>query len=196
VLEYYTGILFLTTNRVGDFDEAFASRIHMSLHYPKLDLKKTEDVFKVNFDLIRAKFALQERQLFLDEDSILKFAREHWTNNAGDDKQGRRWNGRQIRNACQTVLAMAEFEALGRKLDASIEPAKAVFLKLSHFQTIETAYDEFAIYLGDVYGMDMDERAAEAGVRADEGDESRGKKKKPKKSNQGQTAAQAKNADE
>lgn len=29
VLEYYAGILFLTTNRVGTFDEAFKSRIHM-----------------------------------------------------------------------------------------------------------------------------------------------------------------------
>lgn len=36
VLEYYAGILFLTTNRIGGFDEAFASRIHMSLHYPQL----------------------------------------------------------------------------------------------------------------------------------------------------------------
>ena len=34
VLEYYAGILFLTTNRIGDFDEAFTSRIHMRLFYP------------------------------------------------------------------------------------------------------------------------------------------------------------------
>ncbi|RSL94940.1 hypothetical protein CDV31_014115 [Fusarium ambrosium] len=41
VLEYYTGILFPTTNRIDDFDEAFASRVHMSLYYPKLDEEKT-----------------------------------------------------------------------------------------------------------------------------------------------------------
>ncbi|EEU35307.1 uncharacterized protein NECHADRAFT_78309 [Fusarium vanettenii 77-13-4] len=41
VLEYYTGILFLTTNRIGDFDEAFASRVQMSLYYPELDEEKT-----------------------------------------------------------------------------------------------------------------------------------------------------------
>jgi SpoVK/Ycf46/Vps4 family AAA+-type ATPase len=28
VLEYYNGVLFLTTNRVHDFDEAFYSRYH------------------------------------------------------------------------------------------------------------------------------------------------------------------------
>jgi hypothetical protein len=33
VLEYYSGILFLTTNRVGIMDEAFKSRIHVSLYY-------------------------------------------------------------------------------------------------------------------------------------------------------------------
>jgi hypothetical protein len=36
-LDYLQGILFLTTNRVGHFDEAFKSRIHLSLGYEKLD---------------------------------------------------------------------------------------------------------------------------------------------------------------
>ncbi|RDA88566.1 hypothetical protein CP532_5881 [Ophiocordyceps camponoti-leonardi (nom. inval.)] len=36
-LEYYQGILFLTTNRVRDMDPAFASRVHVSLEYPALD---------------------------------------------------------------------------------------------------------------------------------------------------------------
>lgn len=31
MLEYYKGLLFLTTNRVGAFDEAFKSRVHISL---------------------------------------------------------------------------------------------------------------------------------------------------------------------
>jgi hypothetical protein len=35
--DYFQGILFLTTNRVGYFDEAFMSRIHLSLGYDKLD---------------------------------------------------------------------------------------------------------------------------------------------------------------
>lgn len=35
-LEVYRGILFLTTNRVGSFDDAFVSRIHVTLYYPPL----------------------------------------------------------------------------------------------------------------------------------------------------------------
>ncbi|KAH7309048.1 P-loop containing nucleoside triphosphate hydrolase protein [Stachybotrys elegans] len=37
MLEYYQGILFLTTNRVKDIDPAFHSRIHLTLAYPELD---------------------------------------------------------------------------------------------------------------------------------------------------------------
>lgn len=37
LLEYYKGILFLTTNRVDNIDAAFESRIHLSLQYEELD---------------------------------------------------------------------------------------------------------------------------------------------------------------
>ena len=36
VLEYYEGILFLTTNRISNIDPAFQSRIHVSMRYPDL----------------------------------------------------------------------------------------------------------------------------------------------------------------
>ncbi|KAL8771692.1 MAG: hypothetical protein Q9209_002883 [Squamulea sp. 1 TL-2023] len=36
LLEYYEGILFLTTNRVNDIDPAFQSRIHISMEYQPL----------------------------------------------------------------------------------------------------------------------------------------------------------------
>lgn len=37
LLEYYKGVLFLTTNRVSTFDAAFQSRIHLTINYPSLD---------------------------------------------------------------------------------------------------------------------------------------------------------------
>lgn len=30
--------MFLTTNRISDFDAAFESRIHLTIHYPALDI--------------------------------------------------------------------------------------------------------------------------------------------------------------
>ncbi|KAK5165851.1 uncharacterized protein LTR77_008774 [Saxophila tyrrhenica] len=45
VLEYYEGIMFLTTNRVQTFDQAFQSRIHISLEYKELDLPSRKSVW-------------------------------------------------------------------------------------------------------------------------------------------------------
>lgn len=40
LLEYQSGIIFLTTNRLGDFDEAFESRIHLQIPFSPLDAQK------------------------------------------------------------------------------------------------------------------------------------------------------------
>lgn len=45
VLEYYEGIMFLTTNRVNTFDAAFESRIHISLNYKALTLDSRKQVW-------------------------------------------------------------------------------------------------------------------------------------------------------
>jgi hypothetical protein len=46
VLEYYEGIMFLTTNRVQTFDAAFQSRIHISLNYKDLDSESRKTVWR------------------------------------------------------------------------------------------------------------------------------------------------------
>ena len=44
--EYYQGILFLTTNRVETFDEAFQSRIHMGIRYDNLEPKARKKIWQ------------------------------------------------------------------------------------------------------------------------------------------------------
>jgi SpoVK/Ycf46/Vps4 family AAA+-type ATPase len=44
-LEYYEGILFLTTNRVDNIDLAFQSRIHIAIEYQALDAKSRRHVW-------------------------------------------------------------------------------------------------------------------------------------------------------
>ncbi|KUI60967.1 Protein MSP1 [Cytospora mali] len=164
VLEYYGGILFLTTNRIGDFDEAFASRIHMSLHYPPLDEISTTKVFRLNLGLIRARYKEKGRKIKIDEDEILKIMGEYWRT-----RKHARWNGRQIRNACQTALALAEFDAqpVGHKYDLKpVESNVKVHLTEANLQTVANAYLEFIEYLRAVHGADADTYAKEAGVRA------------------------------
>lgn len=91
MLDYYDGVLFLTTNRVGTVDEAFRSRIHLSLYYPPLRRKQAQEIFKLNIRRIKeieqskadilgkdddeqSKLPLIE----IDEASILNFATRQW----------------------------------------------------------------------------------------------------------------------
>ena len=53
-LEYFQGILFLTTNRVENFDGAFKSRIHIGLQYDKLDIKARRSIWKLYLDQVKA----------------------------------------------------------------------------------------------------------------------------------------------
>lgn len=163
MLEYYAGVLFLTTNRIGDFDEAFASRIHMSLHYPALDEVSTAKVFRLNLGLIKNR--LQDR-VRVEEDEIITAAGKHWR-----EHKHARWNGRQIRNACQTALALAEFDAQpkGKKYDIKEKSTSKIHLKLSHLEIVSNAYLEFTDYLKAVHGADAEGRAKESGLRAIEG---------------------------
>lgn len=175
VLEYYAGILFLTTNRVGDFDEAFSSRIHVSLYYPPLKLEPTRRIFKLNLGIIRQRIEGRGVSIDIREPDILHFAERYWRKN-----KKMRWNGRQIRNACQTALALAEYEAQRgavqdrRTLDAKTEAkrevnvAAKVELTQRHLEKVADAYLEFMKYLKDIYGRDPERRAKAMGWRARE----------------------------
>ncbi|MCJ1381029.1 hypothetical protein MMC17_004138 [Xylographa soralifera] len=46
ILEYFEGIMFLTTNRVHTIDPAFKSRIHLSLAYPNLSTEARRGLWK------------------------------------------------------------------------------------------------------------------------------------------------------
>jgi hypothetical protein len=160
-LEYYSGILFLTTNRVGDFDEAFASRIHISLYYPELGKEETMDVFRLNLKLIANRFTSQHRKFVSDDMGIGSFIQNYYDRNPFD-----RWNGRQIRNACQTAVALAEFEAQGKNHRVALNPNAEVHLNASHFETVARSYLAFSEHLKDIYGTHAARRAKEAGLRA------------------------------
>ena len=54
LLEYFQGILFLTTNRVETFDDAFQSRIHVALRYGDLTTKAKRSIWKMFLERVRA----------------------------------------------------------------------------------------------------------------------------------------------
>ncbi|TPX15884.1 uncharacterized protein E0L32_000218 [Thyridium curvatum] len=163
VLEYYAGILFLTTNRVGDLDEAFTSRIHMILHYPQLDRVSTGRICRLNLNMIRDRYKAAGRHIKIDQDEIEDHVREYW-----DHHKDARWNGRQIRNACQTALALAEYDTQpkNKKHDLAEQTHARVHLKVRHVKRVSKAYLAFLEYLRSIHGTDSETRARELGLRA------------------------------
>ncbi|SPO07769.1 related to TOB3 (member of AAA-ATPase family) [Cephalotrichum gorgonifer] len=109
VLEYYNGLLFLTTNRVGTIDEAFKSRIHLSLYYPPLDRAQTRDIFRLNIAKLKQIESERHRMtgepaIVINESEVLGFAASHYDDLA---RSTGCWNGRQIRSAFQIASSLA-----------------------------------------------------------------------------------------
>jgi hypothetical protein len=163
ILEYYSGILFLTTNRVGAIDDAFRSRLHLILYYPKLDQKQTIKIWKTNLERIKSvnetRVKLGRPAVEFERRNILKWVEKHW--------KVLHWNGRQIRNAFQTAVAIGEFEARAPEHGSkSPPPPQPTVITVTHFKTIAKAAIEFNEYLLDTHGFDEERTAKRDGLRA------------------------------
>ncbi|OAL03335.1 P-loop containing nucleoside triphosphate hydrolase protein [Phaeosphaeriaceae sp. SRC1lsM3a] len=110
VLEYYEGILILTSNRVGTFDEAFKSRIQLSLHYENLDRSQRQKIWTnflsrlrdMNNKVTSIEPTTQKTDpIDIDFDDISCYMSE-----LADIEM----NGRQIRNAITTARQLAKFK--------------------------------------------------------------------------------------
>lgn len=88
MIEYYRGILFLTTNRVGQFDDAFISRIHSVIHYSNFSRIEQHRIWTQFF----TKLETERRKDMRIDRSARKFVFE------SAEIQRIEWNGRQIRN--------------------------------------------------------------------------------------------------
>jgi hypothetical protein len=172
-LEYYDGILFLTTNLPGSIDEAFRSRIHISLYYPHLNEKTALAIWKVNINRLKdveTKHAMlnNDRPLTIDERGIRKFAKHHFRTN--EDGKGR-WNGRQIRNAFLIASALAQFEkdnpsAIPPTVKSETEEPPCDITP-RHFQVVANASKGFERYLSETRGRTASETMFQRGQRAD-----------------------------
>lgn len=94
-LEYYQGIIFLTTNRVSTFDEAFKSRIHVPLKYSSLDKASRRQIWQTLLDKTDCHISIHQRGY--------------------DALSERDLNGRQIKNIVRTAGSLAKFN--NRRLD-------------------------------------------------------------------------------
>jgi len=95
LLEYFQGILFLTTNRVETFDQAFVSRIHLSLRFAPLTTKAKKTVWKLFIDRVRHVEGMEVAPI---------------TESDYNDLSRREVNGRQIKNLVRAAQALAIHE--------------------------------------------------------------------------------------
>ncbi|KAI5854058.1 P-loop containing nucleoside triphosphate hydrolase protein [Tricharina praecox] len=103
LLEYFQGIMFLTTNRVETFDEAFQSRIHIALKYNDLDRKAKRIIWGTFLDMKKKNADIQLRKIVTEAEL--------------DGLARHKLNGRQIKNVVRTAQALSSSmeEALSMK---------------------------------------------------------------------------------
>ncbi|THG97095.1 hypothetical protein EW026_g4850 [Hermanssonia centrifuga] len=89
-LEYYQGILILTTNLISHFDPAFESRIHFCVHYPDLDKPSRLAIWRTFFQ----KAFGDPGAMTISEADLDRLAT-------------REMNGRQIKNAVSSAQSIA-----------------------------------------------------------------------------------------
>ncbi|KAK2056199.1 P-loop containing nucleoside triphosphate hydrolase protein [Colletotrichum caudatum] len=92
-LEYFSGIVFLTTNRLRTFDAAMSSRIHLALGYRAPDIETRRQLWVQCL----SKLPADERDFDDVDDVSMNFV----------DQQ---INGREISNAVNTARTIARFE--------------------------------------------------------------------------------------
>lgn len=167
ILDYYTGILFMTTNRVGALDEAFRSRIHYSILYRALNPQQTREIWQINLDRLARIDAEHQRKagrpaMEIPHNEILEFAHHH----------SAAWNGRQIRNAFQVVRSLAYADAAAEaeriRASGSDEVPPPPRLAVKHFRVIDRVTEDFDAYMKAVFsGQDSGDLAREMEHRAD-----------------------------
>lgn len=136
MLEYYEGILILTSNRVGTFDEAFRSRIHIALHYEDLKPRSRKQIWS-NF-LTRLEQTEEGENVEEIRDRLDELAKHNL-------------NGREIRNALSTARQLASHG--GEKMG------------WEHLELAIKTANNFGNYLRDVHGHSDREWAREARAR-------------------------------
>ena len=135
-LEYFEGILILTSNRVGTFDEAFKSRVQLAMHYPPLDFEGRWKVWNMFF------------RDMLDQDEKLKY---QGLKDQLDALARHKLNGRQIRNIINTARQLARY--------------KKESLAYTHVEQALDVVNEFEKYVSDMRGYTDDEYAKSQGHR-------------------------------
>ncbi|KAG1806465.1 P-loop containing nucleoside triphosphate hydrolase protein [Suillus plorans] len=127
VIEYHRGVLFLTTNRIQTFDDAFLSRFSIAIKYPELDATARLTIWKKFIELAGWPFFDSKSEEFVNIDG--KEPRCYVSHSDLEALAQKPFNGRTIKNLVRTAQALA--------LSAN-EP-----LSLDHVKVVIRAQEKF-----------------------------------------------------
>lgn len=148
-MEYFRGLLFLTTNRVGQIDDAFISRVHVAIEYKRLSGAYTRKIWEGFF----RKLAKDRAGKIQVDSSAKKWVLEKFENDGNNSL-----NGRDIRNALQTAITLAEFES---REDPDFDPSNmVVIVNKDHFERVLTMSNNFQDYVTSIRREDEKQRAS------------------------------------
>lgn len=144
-LEYYQGLLFLTTNRVGTFDEAMISRIHVFLHYPNFSNAQRQNIWSTSFRKLE-----EERPDIKLGAGLTEYALKN------EELRKLEWNGCEARNACNMIVALVVFDSKKEwRLKQREEDSVVVKVERSHLKQVLEMSDKFKRYMDQTYLLDL-----------------------------------------
>ncbi|RYC58073.1 hypothetical protein CHU98_g8135 [Xylaria longipes] len=137
VLEYYRGVLFLTTNRVGALDEAFRSRVNISLWYPHLTVERTIQVLRNSLQRLPQQPVNDGKPVYglieicsKEIEDFVESEYRKYSKTIGKPRGS--WNGRQIRNAVKIAACLALYQ---KETEDPKDDLPAI-LTAQHFQSV------------------------------------------------------------
>ena len=148
-MEYFRGLFFLTTNRVGQIDDAFLSRVSVVLQYDHLSDDTRKKIWRNFFNNVQRDTELTGGKRI----EINKYAQQYVLNDA--EVKDLMWNGREIRNALQTAINLAGYQTLQENKSGG----KVVEVEEEHFKSVVSMSRKFKTYMKNISGLEEDERA-------------------------------------
>jgi SpoVK/Ycf46/Vps4 family AAA+-type ATPase len=109
LLEYHRGVLFLTTNRITTFDEAFLSRFSIAIKYHELDQAGRLAVWRKFFELAGCRIEGTDSE---DEFTTVDASTNPISADDLDELSEKPFNGRTIKNLVRTAQALALSEGV------------------------------------------------------------------------------------
>ena len=162
-MEYFKGIFFLTTNRIGHIDDAFLSRVNIVIGYDPLTDEKRARIWNGFFGKLQKDMERRKQDGSKPIIQVSKYAKQYVLYD--EEIKALEWNGREIRNAFQTAISLARYRASKDEGTGDDDP---VDVEVDHFKSVMRMSRSFRGYMDSISKLPEAERAKRAWDRNDD----------------------------